>query len=235
MTLPSPTLLPSPGLLPGVLSGGPVRGVVVERLTALLDHRRTGDAESDSILAALIGGIADAMERLGLIAYGSGGVGGERFLRDPSVAPLWALAHAALYTGARLPGRAVGEDDGAYLARARTAAVFPFGIRRGTHQAVRRALEPYLTPGASIYISDTYGGPYDLYVRTLPAETPDPVKARAVLEGGFVSGGEPSAIRAEQVLTYVATAGVAWLEATRTWAGVADDVTWANVELGDVT
>lgn len=210
---------------------------VAERLTTLLQHRRTGDAESDAILDGIIGAIGDTAERLGLVAYGdeANGISGERILRDPSVAPLWALPHAALYVGAGLPGRQAGEDDEAYLARARPAVVYPFGIRRGSHEAVRRVLEPYLTGSKTVYISDTYGGPYDLYVRTLPEETPDPAQARAVLEGDFVSGGQPGAIRAEQVLIYVSSTGVAWLEATRRWSEVADGVTWANVTEGDVT
>lgn len=210
--------------------------VAADRLTSLLDHRRVdGDDESNAILDAIIGAVADGMARLGLVAYGEDGISGERFLRDPSVAPLWALAHAALYVGAKLPGRMSGESDENYTARARDAAVYPFGIRRGTHEAVRRALAPYLTGTKTVYISDTYGGPYDVFVRTLPGETPDPALAERVLEGDFVSGGTPGAIRAEQNLVYVAADGVTWLEATSSWSAVADGVTWANLNLGDVT
>lgn len=212
--------------------------VVGDKLTELLQHRRI-DPESDAILDAIIGAIGDAADRVALIGYGdpASDTPGERVLRDPRVAPLWALAHAALYSGAKLPGRLAGESDVDFLARARDAVVYPFGMRRGTHEAIRRALAPYLTGTKTVYISDRYGGPYDLYVRTLPAETPDGAECRAVLEGGFISGDQPGVIRAEQLLTYVVSTGVAWAEAgpTRTWASVADGVTWANVTNADVS
>lgn len=212
--------------------------IAADRLLVLLDHRRTGDPVNDAILEALCGALGDAMERLAVVGFGDPvtGAKGDSVLRDPSVAPLWALAHAALYTGASLPGKMADESDIDYLARARDAAVYPFGIRRGTHEAVRRAVTPFLTGAKDVFIADAYGGDqYMLMVRTRSGETPNPTVVRKALEGDYVSGGQPGAIRAELALTYVLSDDPSWLEATRTWTAMGAAVTWANVTLADIT
>jgi hypothetical protein len=211
---------------------------VADLFSGFLAHRKVdGDFENNAIVDALAGGLADAFERLGLIAFGDdeAGIDGARVLRDPRVAPLWALAHAALYVGAKMPGRMAGESDDDYLARARDAVAYPLGIRRGTHEAVRRAIAPLLTGTKTIIIEDSFGGPYDLYVRTQTAETPDPAQVQRLLEGDFVSGGQQGAIRAELKLSYVTADYPAWPEGERTWSAVANGVTWSNVTRGDVT
>lgn len=206
---------------------------VLERLSALLESRRA-DAESDAILDAIIGGIADAAERLGVVAFGTDEVPVGRALSDPSVAPAWALAHAAQYTGATLPGRLEGESEADWLARARDAAVYPRGIKRGTEEAVRRAAQPLLTGTRAVFVSYT-ANPYEVVVRTILSETPDPAAVQAALEGSYVSGGGRGAIGAEQVLIYQTADVPAFSEATLTFDAVPDGVTALNVTREDVT
>jgi hypothetical protein len=208
---------------------------VTERLTDLLAHRRTGITESDAILDALIGAFGDALERVGLVAFGDETVSGVRYLRDPSVAHAWALRHAAMYVGAFLPGRAAGETEEAWLARARDAAVYPLGMKRGSHEAILRAVRPLLTGSKSVFITDTGGDPYEIQVRTVTSETPDPAAVQAAIEGDYVSGGRRGAIRAELVLDYVVSDVPTFAEATLRFDEVADGVTAENVTREDVT
>lgn len=203
----------------------------------LLAHRLLNDdAENNAIVGAFADALADVFEPLGLIAYGDeeARLDGARVMTDPAVAPLWALPHAAMYVGAKLPGRLPGEADADYLARARDAVVYPRGIRRGTHEAIHRAVRPHLTGTKTVIISDSYGGAYDIYVRTQTAETPDPAAVLQVLEGDYVSGGASGAIRAELALTYVVADYPAWPEGDVSWSAVAEGVTWSNVHAEDV-
>ena len=209
------------------------------RLQALMEHRRI-DPESDAIMDAIIGAVADAAEHLSVIAYGDADAtppippGGG--LQNPLYAPMWALAHAALYTGARLPGRLPGETEDDFLARARAAVVYPIGIKRGSHEAVRRAVQPFLTGTKFVSIVDQAGGdPYALFVRTITAETPNPEAVRMALEGSYVSGGVRGAIRAELTLDYLVSPEVAFAEATLQFDQVVDTVTFDTVTMEDVT
>lgn len=212
---------------------------VTELFDELLAHRRVeGDDENNAILDALALALGDVMEPLGLVGYGDPDTGADtlQVLRDPSVATRETLAHAALYTGAvPLPGRWVGESDEDYLARARDAAVYPLGIKRGTVEAVRRAVMPLLTGTKTVVIARVVGDPYLLYVRTLVAETPDPVAVRLALAGDYVSGGARGAIRAELGLAYVISDSAAWLEASLRWSEVPGTVTWDTATLEALT
>jgi hypothetical protein len=216
---------------------------VTERLRVLLAHRYTGDAVNEALLDALAAGIGDAAERIGVVAFGSPpavetdiAVPAGRALSDPSVAPVWALAHAALYTGAvPLPGRAAGESEEDWATRARDAAIYPLGIMRGTHEAIRRTAQPLLTGGKSVFIADNFGGDYDILVRTIVAETPDPAAVERALAGSYVSGGERGAIRAELLLTYITADYPTFAEATLRFNEVADGVTAENLTREDVT
>lgn len=210
---------------------------VAERLKTLLAHRYTGDPVNDGILDGICEGIGDAAERIGLVGFGDPDTGaeGSRILTDPRYAPLWSLSHAALYTGAQLPGRMAGESDDAYLARARDAAVYPLGIKRGTHEAIRRTVEPLLTGSQDVFIADNYGDEYGILVRTIEAETPDPAAVQAALEGSYVSGGQRGAIRAELLLTYLTADVVTFAEATLHFSDLPDSVTADNVIREDVT
>jgi hypothetical protein len=214
--------------------------LVADRLRVLLEHRRIdGDVENNAILDAICDAIGDAADRVGVVAFGdvAAGIPAGRALSDPSVAPTWALPHAALYTGAvPLPGRYAGESDVDYYARARDAAVYPLGIRRGTHEAIRRTVQPLLTGSKQVFIADDFGGDYDLLVRTIVAETPDPVAVEAALAGSYVSGGQRGAIRAELVLTYVTADIPTFAEATLRFSDLPPGtITAANVTREDVT
>lgn len=211
---------------------------VAERFDELLDHRRVeGDTVNNAVVTALALAFADVFEPLGLIAFGDDEAGIEplQVLRDPSVAPLTMLRHAALYTGAvPLPGRNATETDEEYLTRARAAAVYPLGIKRGTYEAVRRAVEPLLTGTQTVIVADVVDDPYRIYVRTLPAETPVPAAVAATIAGDFVSGGARGALRAELGLTYVVSDSPAWAETTLAWNAVAPTVTWNTATSEDV-
>lgn len=213
--------------------------LVADRLRTLLSHRRVdGDDENNAILDALCDGIGDALERLGTIAFGDPdlGIPAGRALSDPSVAPPWALPHAALYTGAvPLPGRWAGESDADYAARARDAAVYPLGPKRGTHEAVRRTAQPLLTGSKQVFIADNFGDQYGILVRTIVSETPDPAAVQAALVGSYVSGGERGAIRAELVLSYVTADYPTFAEGARRFNAVAAGITALNVTRADVT
>jgi hypothetical protein len=210
---------------------------VSERMKALLAHRYTGDPVNDAILDGICEGIAGAMDRLGLIAFGDPdtGVEGSRVLTDPRVAPLWALPHAAQYTGAEMPGRMAGEAEDAYLARARDAVAYPLGIKRGTHEAIRRTAQPLLEGTKNVFIADNYGDEYGILVRTIESETPDPAGMELALAGDYVSGGQRGAIRAELLLTYLTADVVTFAEATLHFSDLPDSVTAENVIREDVT
>lgn len=212
--------------------------VASDRLASLLTHRQIdGDDENNAILDALVKAIAYTADRLARIGYGDPDTGapGGRVLTDPRVAPAWAIAHAAMYVGAVIPGRRSGESPDDWLTRVRDAAAFPFGVKRGSHEAVRRAVQPLLSGTKTIIIADDFGGPYDLLVRTITSETPDPDAVRLALEGDYYSGGRRGAIRAELKLTHVVADSVTFAEATRAFDAVADGVTAENVTREDVT
>jgi hypothetical protein len=141
-----------------------------------------------------------------------------------------------MYTGTiPLPGRSSTETDDAYLARVRQAAVYPLGPKRGTHEAIRRTVMPLLTGTQSVFIADDYGGDYDVLIRTITSETPDPAAVATAITGGYVSGGPRGAIRAELIVTYLTADSVTFAEATRRLNAVAAGVTTTNVTRGDVT
>lgn len=206
-----------------------------ERLEALLASRYIdGDDENNAILDALIGSFVEVSAKLALIAFGDLDVPPGKALTDPSVAPDWALPHAALYTGAILPGRNATETQGEYIARARDAAVYPFGIKRGTREAIVRAVQPLLTGTKTIIIVDSVGS-YDLVVRTITGETPDAAAVQSAIEGSFVSGGKRGAMAAEMRLTYLLSDDPVFAEATRTFTTVTGTATALNVTRADVT
>lgn len=207
----------------------------LQRLQALLASRYGLGATSDGILDALLGGIADAADHLGIVAFGSSTVPPGQALTNPAVAPDWALPHASLYTsGGLLPGRNAGESDADYLARARDAAVYPLGIKAGTDEAIVRTVQPLLTGTKSVLIS-VGADAYHLSVRTLPSETPDQAAVAAAINGSYVSGGQRGAIRAELMLDYTVSDSPQFSEATRTFTTVTATATSTNVTRGDVT
>lgn len=190
---------------------------------------------SDQILDAILGGIADGAERLGLVAFGDDTIPPAHALTDPSVAPDWALPHASLYTsGGLLPGRLPTEGDATYLARARDAAVYPLGIKAGTNEAIVRTVQPLLTGTKTVIIS-VGADPYVVVVRTLPAETPSQSAVSAAIMGSYQSGGVRGALRAEMGLDYTVSDSPQFAEATRTFLTVTATATATNVTRTDVT
>lgn len=130
---------------------------VQRRLMGLLEHLRIDD-DSDEILAALLGGWGDMLERAALVAYGDpeNGIRPWQVLTDPAVAPLWALPHAVMYTGGRLAPQLDSESDDDYLARAREEAIYPRGMWRGSARAMEVALKPLLTGTRYVRVIQRY-------------------------------------------------------------------------------
>lgn len=209
---------------------------VEDRLRDLLASRYIDDdPENNAVLDALIGSVAEAADRLGIIAFGTDEIPPGQALSNPAVAPDWALPHAGLYTGGVMPGRLAGETDEDYLARARDALVYPLGIKRGTEEAVRRVTEPLLTGTRSVFISYSGGDPYLVAVRTITSETPDAAAVQAAIEGSYYSGGKRGAIRAELHLSYVVSDDPTFAEATLRFSDVPNGITAQNVTRDDVT
>lgn len=195
----------------------------------LLAHRKIDeDDENNAIVDAFADALGDSFETLVSIAYGNeeGTTRPLQTLRDPSVADLDLLPHAALYTGALLPARNAGESDEDYLERARAAASALRNV--GSYQAIRETAEPLLTGTKNVYVMVDPLDPYTVLVRTRVAETPDPAAVEAAIEGDYVSGGRRGVLRAELGLNYAAADGVSWNETTITWGAVSDDTTWAT-------
>lgn len=149
------------------------------------------DPESDDLLAALLRALMSQLVRPALIALGDETLRPWQAISDPAAAPLWALPHAAQYTGGQMPARQPGESDDAYLARARHEVVYPRGMRRGSAAAVLSAARLHLTGTQTVVFRERFGGdPWLLGVRTRVDETPDPpaVEAaiREVLPAGIV-------------------------------------------------
>jgi hypothetical protein len=208
---------------------------VLERLTALLESRYVdGNVENNAVLDALLGGISDAADRLGIVGYGSDAIPAEQALTDPAVAPDWSLAHAAQYTGAKLPGRNAGESFDDWLVRARDATVYPEGIKRGTEEAMRRAAAPYLAAGAEMTIAYT-GDPFEVAVSVPVADILDEPALLLALSGDFVSGGHRGAIPAHHYVSFNSADVPLFSEATLNFSDLPATVTANNVTLGDVT
>lgn len=129
----------------------------------------------------------------------------------------------------------VPESDDDYLARARDAVVYPLGIKRGTHEAILRVVQPLLTGTKTVIIEDGYITPYGILVRTIASETPDPVAVQAAIEGDYVSSGRRGAMRAELVLTYLTDDVVTFGEADDNFTDLDPSVTALNVTRSDVT
>lgn len=206
-----------------------------DRVRALLESRvLSDDDESNQILDAFIEAFADAAMKLSVIAFGTDDIPPGQALKDPSVAPDWALAHAAQYTGSVLPGRFLGEEYDVWLARARDEAVYPRGIKRGTEEAVRRAAALWMTGTKTVVVSYTTN-PYEIVVRVAADEVPDVAALRFALSGDLVSGGRRGAIPADRRLILEVGDVVPFSEATLHFNVLPPTVTADNVTLGDVT
>jgi hypothetical protein len=148
--------------------------VLADRAVRLVDYLRIGDPVSDALLEALVRGLLDPADRLSLVAHGDGTIGPWAAITDPGVAELWALPHAAQWTGGVMPPRALGESDSDYLARARAEVVQPRGMRRGSAPARQVAARPHLTGTRTVRVAERLDGdPWEVGVLVLEAELSD--------------------------------------------------------------
>lgn len=141
-------------------------------------------------------------------------------LFDPENCPVAYLPYLAQFTGSTLTS-SMSE------AEMRAAIVLPEGFRRGTPDALIAAVKRTLTGGQTVHLDERWGGEaYQLRVRTLASETPDPAATEAA-----ILTQKPIGI----VLTYGAITGQDWADLAAdhaTWADVvADYGTWAEVPL----
>lgn len=182
-----------------------------ERVLALVPQLYV-DEESDAVLEALIGAWTIGLERPAEVAYGvDARTVAWAVLTDPGVAPLWALPHAALYTGGTMPLRLAGESDEDYLLRARDAVVLPRGMKRGAWSALRAAIRTHLTGSKFVSITEWVDdNPFKLGARVRDDECPDPAVVRATANAD-------DAIPAGMKVEIVLASGPLWDEANVAW------------------
>lgn len=238
MTYPAPDLLPSgflapstgvPAYEPPELPTPPV--TAAERTLAFLRHLFV-DEESDDLLIGWTTALATALERAALVAHGDATVPPGAALRDPRVAPDWALPSAAQWTGGTLPAPFPDEPADDYVARARVAVVRPRGMRRGGGQALIDIVRPLLTgPWDERYvlIVEQYGGDsWSTLVVTRAAQTPDPAQIVAACNAADV-------VVAGEKIEHADSDAVLWVEAELAWDDADPASSWSTVTLADVT
>lgn len=186
-----------------------------ERVLALLPQLHVDD-ESDAILAVLIGAWTAGLERPADVAYGTAeAVETWSALTNPSKAPLWAIEHAAQWTGGTIPVRLPGEDDTAYLTRARAEVIRPRGMLRGAYSALAQAMQARLTGTKFVSITEWIdGSPWKLAARVIDTEVVD----LAALDA---AANAPDAIPAGMHVDIVASSGDVWDEADQSWDSTA--------------
>lgn len=192
-----------------------------ERVLALLPHLYADD-ESDAVLVVLITAWTAALERPADVAYGTIDAPETwEALTNPARAPLWAIAHAAQWTGGTVPVRLPGEDDTAYLTRARAEVIRPRGMLRGAYSALAQAIQARLTGTKFVSITEWVdGSPWKLAARVRTEEVVD----LAALDA---AANAPDAIPAGMHVDIVAASGDVWDEADQSWdsTGTAWDAT----------
>lgn len=170
------------------------------------------DPENDRLLVAWTAALVSCLERLGVVAYGDPGAGVDprRVLRDPRVAPAWALPSAAQWTGGSVPERLPGETDEQYLDRARTVVVRPKGMLRGGQRSLVDVVVPLLSGPVEqrvVQVVERFGGdPWETRVLTREAQTPSVPAVLAacnaddvVVAGERVSHGFADAARVDEM------------------------------------
>jgi hypothetical protein len=181
------------------------------RVLALLPQLRA-DEESDALLAILITSWMSDLERAADVAYGTDATPYPwEALTDPSTAPLWALPHAAQWTGGTMPRRQPGEDDTAYLLRARAEVVRPRGMLRGAYSALVTAMQARLIGTRYVSIVEWVDdSPWKLAARVIVAEAPD-------VDALYLAANAPDAVPAGMHVEIVASSGDIWDEADIAW------------------
>lgn len=173
----------------------------------------------DVTLSAMVQAITGPGELLDTVAREQTGYAAYGQVMDPDVAPAGVLGWLGQFAGvAFLPS----DTEAQQRARIKAAA----GFYRGTPQAMINEVKPTLTGTQYAGIVQQAGGArWAMTLITRPAETPS---AAATYAAALRQ--KPAGIN----LTHVQTNDVLWIEATKTWAGVAGGVTWANLVSGDV-
>jgi hypothetical protein len=229
MPSPAGSLFPGEDLFPsdvaGPVSSPPESGSAAARALSLLGFMRV-DATSDAILEILIGSWMRGLERPAQVAYGVDEQGfAWEALSDPVRAPLWALPHAALYTGGTMPVRQPGEADDAFLTRARAEVVRPRGMLRGSYSALATAIQAHLTGTRFVSIVEWVDdSPWLLAARVRTDECPNPAAV-------VVAANDPAAIPAGMHVQLVLATGPVWDEITETWDEMGA-TSWDDLEEG---
>lgn len=182
-----------------------------ERVLALLPQLHHDDA-SDQVLAVLITAWTLGIERPADVAYGTTEAPTTwRVLTDPSRSPLWAIAHAAQWTGGTVPARQADESDLSYLTRARAEVVRPRGMLRGAYSALAQAMQARLTGTKFVSITEWVDdSPWKLVARVREDEAPD-------LPALYAAANAPDAVPAGMHVDIIASTGDVWDEADLTW------------------
>lgn len=181
----------------------PEGAMTAAHLRLHLRHLRHDAPGSDRVLDALCVAFAAPLARHHMVSHGTDRADPWGVLRNPAVAPLWALPVAALSVGGSMPPRLDGESDDAYEARARLAITYPRGMRRGGVEAVRQAVATTLTGSRAVTVHERPGGsPWALHITTVPAETPDPVATRREAER-YAPAGVVVTVNTTSVQTYL--------------------------------
>jgi hypothetical protein len=202
-----------------------------ERALLHLQFLHTGDPAEDQILDAFVQGMSTGLERATQVAHGTDDAEGERVLTDPRVCPFWALPHAALWTGSRMPLRPFGMSDPDWETYARAYVVAALPAYRGGSVALRTVAQRFLTGTKSVKIITRYDGElWDTLVITRPDETADPDALLAALNAS-------DTVIAGELIYLVVTASIPWTELAATpWATlVADSRTWNDLTEGTFT
>jgi hypothetical protein len=160
----------------------PTVGPVAEELYADLAPYASADEENGWPLLALLGALCHPFEEIAELVRDDGSHPGWSILLDVDRCPAKFLPWLAQLAGVRLH-RDMSESDRRIAIRERP------GARRGTPRALRDAARVYLTGARSVRLTERVGGDaYQVAVRTLASETPDPARVLASLKTQLAAG-----------------------------------------------
>lgn len=154
----------------------PVVGEVAEELYTYLGPLTVGDEDLDWPLLRFCDAITGALfEQIHGYAADTDDEAGWVIVLDPENAPAEVLPWLAQFVGVDLePSLTVAEQ--------RLKIALPEGFRRGSLPALRAAIERTLSGARTILIDERYtGSAYQLRVRTMASQTPDPNATEAAI------------------------------------------------------
>lgn len=177
------------------------------------------EADPDGLLDGLATGFAAPLDICDVardtdthIAWGT--------VLDPDVADARLLPWLAQFSGDQLLPSDTEQQQ-------RDRLTSPSNFYRGTTEAIKAEIRPTLTGNQIVIVLDFVGGnQFAVTIITRTAETPDPAAVQVAAKRQLAPWLVP---------TFLVTDDVLWSEATDTWAAVPAGVTWATVELVDVT